>query len=162
MKSFFQVYKHSKTDVLNEQKENALKERSTLLTAIKKYFCINSFSECNESKKRYIKNNMINEMWHPVKGLTKAGRDFIVKNELPLNESSDEITVFKEVKRRLKSEEQNILKCVLSGDECPIIKKIKDDVEAAIGHKINVSLFKKTIATLIGEYVAKVIKSYKF
>lgn len=161
MKSFNTVYKRQNAIAESERRSVIDREHSELIAAVKREYGIANLSSLSESEQAVCRR-LINEMWSKESGLNDSGRLYIAEGCAPLNENTSPEQIEKRFKREVKINVDEICKCLASGSDCVVLKRIKSEIEGQIGKKISARDAKMWANEICVKHMASKISSVKF
>ena len=137
------------------------KEHDQLILAIKREYGVSNLSLLSESNQKECRC-LIREMWSKENGLNDKGRLYISEGFAPLNENTSDENIAKRFKREVKLNVDEICKCIASGSDCPVLKKIKSDIETQISKKISIRDVKLWTLEVCAKHMSSKMSSIKF
>lgn len=162
MRNFKDVYNDNKSKVDENLKIVADKERVELLAAIREEYGVKNFNSLSESEKSQFKK-LINEMWNPNTGLNERGRLLVNESKMTLSSESTPEQVQKFFSKAIKNDIGNFLLWLASdgvNGQSPI--KVKKDIEAQVGKKIDSKVLKNMLFEILCGYLKTKIGKTKF
>ena len=160
MKSFKNVYKKSKVDIINEQQKLFNADKARLVAAIKHEYGIADFSSLSESDKASYKA-LIGKIWSPESGLNQYGVSFINECVATLTDKSTDEQIQKFFKKNVKASIENIINCVVFGKQCDFLAKLKSTIEGDTKKKLSNKNIKQWLFDICCDYVGGKVKSIK-
>lgn len=161
MKSFKNVYKASKSAVLNEQQKLFAADKAKLVATMKHEYGVKDFGTLKESEKASYKA-MLAEMWTPSTGLTEKGVMFLNESKAPLTEKSTPEQIEKFFKKEFKAGIENSIELLAKGINDDRVKKIKETIEADIKRTLPKKDIKQWMYAVACDFIGSKIKSVKF
>ena len=95
-------------------------------------------------------------------GLNESGKLYIAEGCAPLNENTSPEQIEKRFKREVKINVDEICKCLATGADCVVLKKIKSELDTQLGKKVSVKDAKKWTLDVCSKHLATKIASVKF
>lgn len=161
MKSFNTVYNKKHALAESERRSIIDREHAELIVAIKREYGVANLSTLSESDQATCRR-IISEMWTKENGLNDSGKLYIAEGCAPLNENTTPEQIEKRFKREVKINIDEICKCLASGSECAVIKKIKSELEEQLGKKISNKDAKVWVRDLCAKHIASKVSAIKF
>jgi len=158
MKSFDNVYRDSKRDVLNERSERIEKEHAQVVSAVKRIYGVDDFGKLDECDRSYYRD-LINSVWSKSEGLNEKGVRLVTESVVPLLEGCSDIDIEKRFKREISKDIKSIASCLIADSgECLILTNIKKKIEEECGRKVPVAKAKLWITEIVAKYLKGKIK----
>lgn len=161
MKSFNTVYKNKRALAESERRAIIDREHAELVAAVKREYGVANLSTLSESEQKTCRR-LISEMWTKENGLNESGKLYIAEGCAPLNENTSPDQIEKRFKREVKINIDEICKCLASGSDCAVLKKIKSELDAQLGKKISVRDAKKWTHELCCKHLSSKLSGVKF
>lgn len=161
MKSFNTVYNKKHALAESERRTTIDREHAELIAAVKREYGVTNLSTLSESDQATCRR-IISEMWTKENGLNDSGKLYIAEGCAPLNENTTPEQIEKRFKREVKINIDEICKCLASGSECAVIKKIKSELEEQLGKKISNKDAKVWVRDLCAKHIASKVSAIKF
>lgn len=161
MKSFNTVYRKKHSLAESERRSVIDREHAELIAAVKREYGVSNLSTLSESEKAVCRR-IISEMWTKENGLNESGKLYIAEGCAPLNENTSPEQIEKRFKREVKLNIDEICKCLASGSDCAMLKKIKSELDAQLGKKISTRDAKNWTLELCNKHIASKLSSVKF
>lgn len=161
MKSFNTVYKSKHALAESERRSVVDREHAELIAAVKREYGVNNLSSLSESEQTTCRR-IISEMWTKENGLNESGKLYIAEGCAPLNENTSPEQIEKRFKREVKINVDEICKCLATGADCVVLKKIKSELDTQLGKKVSVKDAKKWTLDVCSKHLATKISSVKF
>lgn len=161
MKSFNTVYNKKHALAESERRTTIDREHAELIAAVKREYGVANLSTLSESDQATCRR-IISEMWTKENGLNDSGKLYIAEGCAPLNENTTPEQIEKRFKREVKINIDEICKCLASGSECAVIKKIKSELEEQLGKKISNKDAKVWVRDLCAKHIASKVSAIKF
>jgi hypothetical protein len=161
MKSFNTVYNKKHALAESERRSVIDREHAELIAAVKREYGVNNLSTLSESEQATCRR-IISEMWTKENGLNDSGKLYIAEGCAPLNENTSPEQIEKRFKREVKINIDEICKCLASGSECDVLKRIKSELDAQLGKKISVRDAKNWTLEICSKHIASKLSSVKF
>lgn len=161
MKSFNTVYKKKHSLAESERRSVIDREHAELIAAVKREYGVSNLSTLSESEKATCRR-IISEMWTKENGLNESGKLYIAEGCAPLNKNTSPEQIEKRFKREVKINIDEICKCLASGSDCEVLKKIKSELDAQLGKKISARDAKNWTLELCSKHMSSKLSSVKF
>ena len=161
MKSFNTVYKKKHVLAESERRSVIDRQHAELIAAVKREYGVDNLSVLSESEQKTCRR-IISEMWTKENGLNESGKLYIAEGCAPLNENTSPEQIEKRFKREVKINIDEICKCLASGSDCAVLKKIKTEIDNQIGRKISVRDAKKWTHELCCKHIMSKLGTVKF
>lgn len=161
MKSFNTVYNRQKTLVESERRSVIDREHTELVAAVKREYGVSNLSLLSESEQKVCRR-IISEMWSKESGLNDNGRLYIAEGCAPLNKNTSPEQIEKRFKREIKINVDEICKCLASGSDCAVLKKIKNEIEEQLGKKVSPKDIKAWTNEICAKHMKSKVSSIKF
>ena len=149
MKSFNEVYRNSKMEVLAEKAALIESQRVKVIKAIKEMYLISgNMSELPKETQQEMKKRVL-EYWTPKEGLTKAGIRLLNEKVVTLNTRSCKADLQLYIESQVKEHHAVIIEAYRTANVEAVVEAFKEDVYMKTGKRLTESFIKNTVWNVI-------------
>ena len=136
MKSFKEVYNASKAQMLEARKTQIDNEKVQLLEGIKTELCITCKLKDLPKQRQDQVLNMLLEFWSPKKGINKAGKNFLEKGALAINENSSVANIKLFAEKEIKDNINEFARAFVNNRGREVVERLQTNIQARCQKKI--------------------------
>lgn len=149
MKSFNEVYRNSKKEVLEQKAAIIETQKVAVVKAIKEMYMVSGkITDLPKAMQQEMANRVL-EYWDPKFGLTKAGARLLNENVITLNtrSSKDDLRLY--IEHQVKAHHNAIVEAYRNSNVDAVVEAFKEDLYVKTNRRINESFIKNTVWNII-------------
>lgn len=149
MKNFTEVYKNSKTEVLEQRKAVVEAQRIEVVKALKEMYMVTGKITDLPKKMQDEMKARILEYWKPKVGLTKAGQHLLTENKICINSRSGKEDIRLYIESQVKMNFNSIVEAYRNSNVDAVTEAFKTDLFNKTGRRIVDKFIKDTVWNLL-------------
>lgn len=153
MRSYNDVCKDSKQEVLEQKAQILETQKVAVINALKEMYMITGkMSQLPTAMQEEMKKRVL-EYWNPKTGLTKSGAKLLSEKEITITKQSTKDDFRLYIEKQVKKHYKVILESYRNQNVQAVVEAFKDDIFVKTGRHLNERFINNTVWNLISDRI---------
>lgn len=153
MRSYNDVCKDSKQEVLEQKAQILETQKAAVITALKEMYMVTcKMSQLPTEMQEEMKRRVL-EYWDPKTGLTKSGVKLLTEKEITINKQSTKDDFKLYIEKQVKKHYRVIIEAYRNQNVQSVVEAFKEDLLVKTGRHINERFINNTVWNLISDRI---------